>query len=292
MKDISQPFIFGVICNYRCSTGQLKSLATTLEPVFHRDFINTLKDRYPSASLKKIRKRLQGRRRKGKGFRGKYVRKVQRNEARPSAGKLSRQQSTCTINEEFSFHQDDGISRETTMDFEDNTEAYTRNDNNKTGVRNVEQFADLFVNNIIGDVIKTFNLGDGKSSDDNLGLRDEKQGKNVNHHKSSLAENKQKQEIPSIAKLDKYLGDLKRETNQIQSAGILLKHHNSTIRGHNLERRAHTSNGRILRAKSSEDARSMLIHEAHASVVATPDMKNREFFEPKKGTKLGKITFV
>ena len=218
------------------------------------------------------------------------MRKVQRNKVSASASKLSRQQST--INEEFSLHQDDGISRETTMDFEDDAEECPRKDNDKTGVRTVEQFADLFVNNIIGDVVKTFNQDDGKSSDDDLGLRDAKQGKNLNHYKNNPAENKQKQEIPSIAKLDKYLGDLKRETNQIQSAGILLKHHNSTVRGHNLERRAHTSNGRIMRAKSSEDARSMLIHEAHASVVATPDMKNREFFEPKKGTKLGKIAFV
>ena len=152
-----------------------------MEPVFHRDFINTLKDRYPSASLKKIRKRLQGRRRKGKGFRGKYMRKVQRNEVSASASKLSRQQST--INEEFSLHQDDGISRETTVDFEDDAEECSRKDNDKTGVRTVEQFADLFVNNIIGDVVKTFNQDDGKSSDDDLGLRDAKQGKNMNHRK-------------------------------------------------------------------------------------------------------------
>ena len=280
--------------NHRCSTGQLKSLATTLEPVFHRDFINALKDRYPS--LRKIRKRLNRRGRRDKGFRGKYTRKVQRNQVSASASKLARQQSTAqsvsTINEEFILHQDGGISRETTMDFEDDAVECATNYNDKTGVKTVEQFADLFANNIIGDVVKTFDQDNGKYSKDNLGLRDPKQVKNRNHHKSNPAENKQKQEIPSIAKLDKYLGDLKRETNQLQSAGILLKHHNSTIRGHRFERRAHTSDGRIMRAKSSEDARPMLIHETHGSVVATPDMKNREFFETKKRTKLGKITLV
>ncbi|XP_013396314.1 LOW QUALITY PROTEIN: uncharacterized protein LOC106163305 [Lingula anatina] len=36
----------------RCSTSQLEFLATDLEPVFHRDFVASLKKRYPSAALR------------------------------------------------------------------------------------------------------------------------------------------------------------------------------------------------------------------------------------------------
>ena len=44
---------FILFCHFgRCSTNQLESLATTLEPIFHRDFKTTLTNRYPSASFR------------------------------------------------------------------------------------------------------------------------------------------------------------------------------------------------------------------------------------------------
>ena len=55
-----------------CSTNQLESLATTLEPIFHRDFVMTVKQRYPSACLKKnlyiapLQTKSRGTRKKGK----------------------------------------------------------------------------------------------------------------------------------------------------------------------------------------------------------------------------------
>ncbi|CAH1261910.1 FBXW7 [Branchiostoma lanceolatum] len=44
----------------RCSTNQLELLATAMEPVFHRDFMTTLRGRYPSLSYSKHRKAREG----------------------------------------------------------------------------------------------------------------------------------------------------------------------------------------------------------------------------------------
>ena len=43
----------------RCSTHHLATLATTLEPVFHRDFVTNLRQRYPSAPFRLMREREQ-----------------------------------------------------------------------------------------------------------------------------------------------------------------------------------------------------------------------------------------
>ena len=139
-----------VIClQFRCTTGQLKSLATTLEPVFHRDFVNSLKDRYPSASLRKIKKRMRAKRSRGKGYKGRYQRKQQKSRLSSSSGLLSRPLSRSTINEE-----NEGFSRETTMEFEgeDEPEDMVRKQDNPNEIETVEQYADVFVNNVFGDV--------------------------------------------------------------------------------------------------------------------------------------------
>eukprot|EP00058_Branchiostoma_floridae_P011376 XP_002596864.1 hypothetical protein BRAFLDRAFT_99766 [Branchiostoma floridae] len=44
----------------RCSTNQLELLATAMEPVFHRDFMTTLRGRYPSLSYSKHRRGREG----------------------------------------------------------------------------------------------------------------------------------------------------------------------------------------------------------------------------------------
>ncbi|XP_066282335.1 uncharacterized protein [Branchiostoma lanceolatum] len=44
----------------RCSTNQLELLATAMEPVFHRDFMTTLRGRYPSLSYGKHRRGREG----------------------------------------------------------------------------------------------------------------------------------------------------------------------------------------------------------------------------------------
>ena len=292
---------------FRCSIGQLKSLATTLEPVFHRDFVNALKDLYPSASLRKIKKRMRAKRGRGKGSKGKYRRK-QMSRLISNSGSLSRQQSRSwsrsTINEEIDFEINDWFSRETTMEYEEEerTEDAMTKHNNRNNIETVEQFVHTFVNDVFGDALRSLDLKIDPQNKENLegenSLLVDQRNDFLNKYPSvsdvgltgkmgNSTRNKFK-DIPSVAKLEKFLGDLRVEPNQLQNTGILLKHHHNTVGGHRLDSRAKSSDFKVIVTRSLEGTRSALIHQRHNSVVATPEMKHREFFQTRNQAKLGK----
>ena len=261
--------------------------------------MNSLKDRYPSASLRKIKKRMRAKRGRGKGFKGRYQRKQQKSRLSSSSGVLSRQLSRSTINEE-----NEGFSRETTMEIEgeDEPDDVVRKQDCPNEIETVEQYADVFVNNVFGDVFKSLDLGNGTESKENAEVENyvfnPKRNnllKSVNPADVVLKENKEQvhntkgklQDNPSIAKVDKFLGDLCVVPDQLLNTGVLLKHHHNTVRGHRLDSRARFSDSRVLVTTSLEGTHSGLAHERHSSVVATPEMKHRTFFESSEQAKLG-----